>query len=115
MNDNQTTFEQHVKQQLDASLNTIDALTQSQLTQARHKALAHATKKHSVLWGWLGAFVSTIAVAMVMITIIPTNHQGEILPSQSVPEWVIMSETEELDLYNDLEFYQWLDNTDFNG
>lgn len=112
MNNN---FEQNVKQQLDLSLTTLDAMTQSQLTQARYKALAHAEKKRFKLGQWLTGLASAAVVALLVITVMPTmqiadNHQQANLQLATDPEWVIVSDMDEIELYQDLEFYQWLDD-----
>lgn len=117
MNNN---FEKNVKQQLDLSLTTLDAMTQSQLTQARYKALAHAETKRFNLGRWFTGIASVAIVALLVITVMPTtqlpdnqqraNQQQANLQLSTDPEWVLVSDMDEIELYRDLEFYQWLDD-----
>lgn len=112
MNNN---FEKNVKQQLDLSLTTLDAMTQSKLTQARYKALAQAETKTFNLGRWFTGIASVAVVALLVITVMPTmqildNQQQANLQLATDPEWVLVSDIDEIELYQDLEFYQWLDD-----
>ncbi len=114
-------FENNVKQQLDLSLTTLDAMTQSQLTQARYKALAHAETKRFDLGRWFTGLATAAVMALLVITVMPTtklpdNQQLANQQLASDPEWVLVSDMDEIELYQDLEFYQWLDdNADSNS
>jgi hypothetical protein len=112
MNNN---FEKNVKQQLDLSLTTLDAMTQSQLTQARYTALEHAETKRFNLGRWFTGIASVAVIALLVITVMPTmqipdNLQQANLQLATGPEWVLVSDMDEIELYQDLEFYQWLDD-----
>ncbi len=111
MNNN---FEKNVQQQLDLSLTTLDAVTQSQLTQARYKALAHSERKRFNLSRWFTGFASAAVVALLVITVMPTTIQTQDNQQLAAnPEWVLISDMDEIELYQNLEFYQWLE--DSNG
>jgi len=108
-------FEKNVKQQLDLSLTTLDAMTQSKLTQARYKALAHTETKRFNLGQWFTGIASLAVMALLVITVMPTlqtldNKQQANLQLATEPEWVLVSDMDEIELYQDLEFYQWLDD-----
>jgi hypothetical protein len=112
MNNN---FEKNVKQQLDLSLTTLDSITQSQLTQARYKALAHAQTKRLSLRRWFTGLASAAVAALLVITVMPTmqmpdNQQQANQQLMIDSEWVLVSDIDEIQLYQDLEFYQWLDD-----
>jgi len=120
-------FEKNVKQQLDMSLTTLDAMTQSQLTQARYKALAYAQTKHFNLGRWFTGLASAAVLALLVITVMPTlqtpvNQQLAITNTnqqlatnnqqQSAdPEWSLVSDMDEIELYKNLAFYIWFDDT----
>ncbi len=110
----QTDFENNVKQQLDESVDQLDAATLSKLNQARQFALSQKTKRRPTYFTWLTGLVSTVAVAMLVISIIPHSPEP-VMPIFATEQWDILAVTneEELDLYSELEFYQWLD--DING
>lgn len=114
MNNN---FEKNVKQQLDVSLTTIDAATQSRLTQARYKALEHAKTKNTHLSRWLTGLTSAAVVALLVIMIMPTIQTPEteqlVTNNQQLttaPEWLLVSDMDEIELYQYLDFYKWLDD-----
>lgn len=108
MNNN---FEKNVKQQLDLSLTTLDAMTQSQLSQARYKALAHAATKKFKLSLWFTGLASAAVVALLVITIMPTIQIPNNQQLATGSEWLLVSDIDEIELYQDLEFYQWLADT----
>ncbi|MFW5450188.1 MAG: DUF3619 family protein [Methylophagaceae bacterium] len=110
----QTDFETNVKQQLDESVGQLDAATLSKLNQARRFALSQKTKIRSPYFTWLTGLASTAAVAMLVISIMPHSPE-QVMPVLATEQWDIlaMDNKEELDLYSELEFYQWLD--DING
>lgn len=101
-------FEKNVKQQLDMSLKTLDAATQSQLSRARYKALAGAKNTKFKLSHRFGGLTAAAALTLLVITVMPTLQSPANLLLETSPDWVLMSDIE---LYQDLEFYQWLDET----
>tara|TARA_R110001606_G_scaffold395664_2_gene568391 strand:+ start:6824 stop:7219 length:396 start_codon:yes stop_codon:yes gene_type:complete len=124
MNNN---FEKNVKQQLDMSVTTLDAMTQSQLTQARYKALAYAQTKRLNISRWFTGLASAAVVALLVITVMPTqqtpvnqqvavtNTNQQLATSNQQlaadPEWLLASDTDEIELYKNLAFYIWFDDT----
>jgi|GEM_PF-1569796 len=125
MNNN---FEKNVKQQLDISLTTLDAMTQSQLTQARYKALSYApTKRRSNFGRWFTGLASAAVVALLVITVMPSlqtpvnqqlaiTHTNQQLATNNQqltadPQWILISDIDEIELYKNLAFYIWFDDT----
>jgi hypothetical protein len=110
-------FENNVKQQLDLSVTTLDAMTQSQLTQARYKALKHAKTKNNHAGRWFTGLASVAVVALLVITVMPTMQTSSTpLPAIATsPEWLLVSDTSDmndLELYQYLDFYQWVEDTE---
>lgn len=110
-------FEKNVKQQLDLSLNSLDAATQSRLTQARYKALEQAKTNNFNLGRWLTGFASAAVVALLVIMVMPTIQtpapQQLATNNQPIPadsQWLLVSDMDEIELYQYLDFYKWLDD-----
>ncbi len=109
----QSYFEQAAKQQLDDSLKMIDAATLSKLNQARQRALSYEKKKRSFHFSWATGLLGTFAVAMLVVTILPSTQQSQpLVPDLITEQWdvLVVANEDELELYNELDFYQWLDD-----
>ena len=108
--DTQQTTQLQLEQQLHSLLHNsehqLSAETQRRLAGARQAALAGEVKPHAIFgWPKLGAAVATIAVVAMLITpMFEGDSQDELLDKQ-----VLAMDDE---LYQDLEFYQWLVETD---
>lgn len=112
MSNKRNHFEKNVKEQLDMSLTTLDARTQSQLTQARYKALSSTKKARFNLGQWFTGGVSIVLLALLVITVMPTMQSREDPLLATSPEWVLVSDMDDIELYQNLDFYQWLDQTE---
>jgi len=109
-------FEQQLAQQLNDSVKTIDSSLQSKLSQARYKAIESTRKKASLKWAWLTGIVSTATALFFLITIMPDQPSYDSgLIAENHTDLLIMTEIEDIDLYSDLEFYQWLNSIDTQG
>ena len=109
---NNNDFETKVQQAIDKSIVEIDSTTLSKLNQARQHALAHTKGSYKPHSTWFISLLTSAAMAVLVITVIPTSQQQLAPPSTAAHlDVLVMSVDEELDLYEDLEFYQWLDNT----
>ena len=96
----------NIQSQLDASLDDIDAATQSRITQARHRALDQkATLSPFSLWMPAGALAS-VCVAVVMFLLASTSVVEETTP---VNDFDLISNIDDLELLEELEFYEWLE------
>lgn len=109
-------FEQHMQKQLNASITSIDAKTQSRLAQSRHKALHFSSKNRTGFSNGLTGSISAIAIAVLVVIALPTEQQGndafiKITPTNSF----YIKDTEDIELYGDLEFYQWLDTIEITS
>lgn len=109
---NKNDFEKTVKHQIDSSVNDLDNAVLSKLNQSRQHALSYSNKTSHPYSSWLAGIFASVVMAVLIITIIPTSQQ-QILPSLTTGqiELLVISNDDELDLYNELEFYQWLDKT----
>lgn len=97
---------ENVRSELEASLEAIDASTQSRITQARHQALAGNSPGFDLnSWIPFGA-LATLCLVLLVISITPeTNMEQE----ATIEEIEMLSNLDELELLEDLDFYEWLD------
>lgn len=103
-------FEAQAKELFDDSVERLDAATLSQLNQRRQAALAEASSADSsVQWGrWLPAAGVTAAavVAVVMMQGTPTDVD---LPSDEATDFELLLSDDNIDMIEELEFYDWLE------
>lgn len=105
----------HIKQQLDDSCDSLDYATQLKLKQAREKALSQSAASTSRLkrWQWIGipSLAATAAVAIITISsVINTPSSGESPESLFFQDLELLAAEEDLELIEELEFYQWLES-----
>jgi hypothetical protein len=98
---------ENIRQVLDQSLEELDAATQSQLTQARHQALARQQQKKLPFWIWGSAPVAALLLLVIVLSW-PTAPLAPVA-APVFDELSILSATEPLEFYQeDIEFYEWL-------
>ena len=101
----------NIRQSLDESVDALDANTVSKIRQIRAQAVEKAGSKHSI---WLsnkqGFLIGGMATACVMVLAVmllinsPTSMQT--IPAEDIE---LISSSDNLDLFEDLEFYEWLE------
>ena len=106
-------FLDNARQLLDHSVDTIDEETSSRLRQLRYQALDNKPKKLSWFTPY-SAFAATAAVLVLTVTVwlTQTTNINDELVLEDIP---LLTAGEELDFYQDLEFYNWLDDEQING
>lgn len=109
---NNNDFEKKVKHQINNSVNDLDDVILSKLKKSRKNALVHSNKMSYSYLSWGSGILTSAVIAVLVITIIPVSEQ-QALNSLTVEqiEFLVISNDDELELYNELEFYQWLDKT----
>ena len=82
----------------------------SRLTQARYAALAQAGEKPA-FWSRSWAPAAGVAAATVLAVLMwPGTRQHEQLPpDEALNDLEIVLDGENLDLFEDLDFYEWVD------
>ena len=111
------TWTQRIRQQLDTSARDLDAATLSRLNQARQAALQAAPKPQPRRWLWQATFASAFSLAMA-IAIWPrlVPEQLPAPPTGTLPEdFTMLAGSENLELYEELDFYAWLDAQPSSG
>lgn len=105
-------FRQQLRHSLQEAEEALSPEVIRALQQARNKAVA-ATGKRSGFgpaWGWAGG---TAAVLLAVVLSLQPGSQGS--PGSLLEDMAILAADEELELYQDLEFYDWLAETQQHG
>ena len=103
------TFVRQVKTVLDEGNAKLDARVRSRLTQARYAALAQAGDRPGFwLRQWAPA-AGVAAAAVLAVLMWPGARQHEQPPDEALNDLEIVLDGENLDLFEDLDFYEWVD------
>jgi hypothetical protein len=107
-------FATQAKAYFDDSVQRLDAATLSRLNKGRHQALAHQGRARPVSWfRWMPATGIAAAVLVTMI-VIRGPAGGDVIPApMTASDLEILLEEDGLELFEDLEFYSWLEAADF--
>jgi len=96
-----------IRQELDRSLDDLDAKTCARLSQARHQAM-EKPQKRSLFWLFWGS-VPAIAAALVVLALNLSDPQQIVPPVPQPGDLSILTATEPLEFYQEeIEFYEWL-------
>lgn len=109
--DEDKAFLERSKKLFDESVQEIDGKTQSQLNRGRHKALAELQPRKGVraLTGWAPA---TGAAAAAVVAAVMWNSNAppvDSAPASSATDFEILLDGDSLEMFEDLEFYSWMD------
>ena len=111
--DKDQAFLHNTRQVLDHSVDALDEETSSRLRQIRYQALNNKPEKHNWFTPY-SAFAATAAVLVLSVTVwltqLPAINDELVL--EDIP---LLTTSEELDFYQELEFYNWLDDEQING
>ena len=102
-------FAQEARALFDGSVDKLDAATLSMLNQGRQRALEAARSPRNVEWmRWApAAGVATAVLIAVMVTL-PEPGPVDVMPEAMTDMEILLGE-DSIDMYEDLEFYSWLD------
>ncbi len=110
--DKQAEFERRIKAMLDEGDNELDGHVMSRLTQARHAASESLDKRGRSFSTWVPA--AAVAGASVFALMLWLGQQSPGPQGQQVAvleDLELMLSEENLEFYEELEFYAWLDET----
>lgn len=115
MIDNDDRLLRDIKKTLDQSNAVLDGDTLARLRQARHQALDAAETRRSpfVLWGPVTAMAS---VAMLSLSL--WLYQAESAPVNmmaGLEDIELLAANEDIDFYENLDFYLWLEGQEERG
>lgn len=110
-------FERRARGLLEASAASLDGPTLSRLTRARHAALAELAGARPVWPAWLVPAGGVAAAALaVLVWWAPGRGPGVVVTEETagtsaspLEDLEIMAGVEDLALFEELEFYAWLD------
>ena len=108
MSDQQTEFETQLSQHLNDSVDKLDAATLSRLNQARQTALSNPSKRRFALPLWSTGVAASIAGVFMIYLSLPIGIGIQHDLSDPLAG-IALYEQDELDLYEDLDFYEWLE------
>jgi hypothetical protein len=112
-------FLNNISDELDRSCDGLDGYTQSRLNSIRHAALEHGRK--SPIRTLLSPF-GGLVTACVLVLVVGMLYQGQPeTPIQIAPDSIspmedldILTSAESLELFENLEFYQWLEENEIS-
>jgi len=124
--DTDTRIIEHIRRRLDEDVEALDSATLSRLEQSRRLALAATAQPKRpwwrILWSgdrptgdWLvpaGAFASVFATALALTLMVAEPENGI---AHAVDDLELFTAGEDLELYENLEFYQWLEDREQTG
>ena len=106
-----TDFLNKLSNSLDQSVEEMDVSTQAHLRAARHEAVAASEVQSLPAWlmpvGSLAA-AATVAVLTVSLWMVPPDG-GVDAQLPPMEDFALLSDSEGLEFYEDLDFYLWLD------
>jgi hypothetical protein len=106
-------FVSRARELFDDSVERLDAATLSRLNQGRHRALAEleTTKPKGQWLRWApAAGIATAAVVTVMVMNAPVPVATD--ESFTASDFEMLLEDDGLEMFEDLEFYSWLEYAD---
>ena len=113
---NNQNLEKKIKKFLDEGLENIDAGTRSRLTRIRTEALSRKKRSLSGLRNWfplpvVGAAAVTAALVAFLLFKGPFENQS----FDNFEDMEILASGDNLELYEDLEFYSWLAEEEYDA
>ncbi len=98
---------------LQDSAGRLDESTLADLSAARARAVTRGTSPLRRGWVWAGAAVAVAAAVVMTFSLwLPGGTRGDVPLSglENMEDVDLLSGAEEIQFYQDLEFYRWLDN-----
>ncbi|MCU0530551.1 MAG: DUF3619 family protein [Syntrophales bacterium] len=111
LSEQETRFLGKARQALLASEDRLDAATLARLREARAKAVEAAGEPARGFFrvpNWMRAGAFATAAAAVIVFAVWVDPPKQELPVKSVDEFEIVLYADNLELYEDLDFYEWL-------
>lgn len=111
----QSKFESTLRDDLNTLEQSTGAPEVFRLAQARNRALAQQDHRPAFVWPVLGASLASLLMAVVLIkpeSLPPTNHLINGIASE---ELLLEINEDNIELFEELDFYYWLAETDQDG
>lgn len=103
---------------LDEGAETLDDATLARLQHARRQALQQGGQQRGpISTGWIARWIPATGLAAAMAVLVATTLWMAIpqMDLPSVEEIELLTSNENLELLDELEFYQWLDEDVFHA
>ena len=118
LSEKEARFLDKARQSLLAAEDRLDAGTLMRLRDARARAVEASDARGRGFfripnWMRAGAFATAVAAVMVFMIWVDTPKQD--LPVKSLDEFEIVLYADNLDIYEDMDFYEWLADTGNEG
>ena len=111
-------FAAQAKEAFDDSVERLDAAALSRLNQGRHAALATLASDRPraawLRWAPAGGVAAMGAIALLTVLLIRAP-EVENIPVEVASDFEILLDGESLEMFENLEFYSWMDDTDLDG
>ena len=111
------TFYENISGHLDQRVSDIDSQTISALRAIRHKALSESARQQ-----WFFSFllkpkplVTSLCFALVLSLSLNIYMDPKTTPTPALEDIPLLTAKDDIEFYNDLDFYQWLDVHNSNG
>lgn len=108
-------FAAKAKTTFDESVERLDGAALSRLNQARHAALENLENAEAnANWRrWVPAG-GVAAIALVSVLVL-RGPEVDNIPDEAAADFEILLEGESLEMFQDLEFYSWIDEAEFSA
>lgn len=99
-----------VRRDLDRTAEGLDAGIQSRLTQARYAALEQKSAPRAWFagWSWKPATALAATACLALALSFTLNHAPVSEKGPGLEDMEVLTANDQLELYEDLEFYAWL-------
>ena len=121
LSEKEARFLEKARQSLVESEEQLDAATTSRLREARRRAVEAAGERERGFFripGWARVGAVATAAAAVLVFMVWHDYPGHDFPARSADDMEIvlsMDSADTMDLYEDLDFYEWLAGTGNGG
>jgi hypothetical protein len=108
-------FAAQAKGAFDDSVERLDAAALSQLNQGRHAAIEQLASGNAktawMRWAPAGGVVAAALITMIVMR----TPEIESIPVEVVSDFEILLQGESLEMFEDLEFYSWMDDAELDA
>lgn len=98
-----------IREELDRGIEEIDAETQTKLALIRCQALAKKTSHSKPAFLLPATVAATACLVLALYVYLPKQQPKQ---NEMIDDLDVITTSESLDLFEDLEFYQWLEAYD---
>ena len=108
-------FAARAKGAFDDSVERLDAAALSRLNQGRHAAIEQLASGNSKTAWMRWAPAGGVAAAALITMIVMRAPEIESIPVEVVSDFEILLQGESLEMFEDLEFYSWMDDAELDA